>query len=306
VDVSAAPRPTREELAETEILVIRSRTKIDKELLANAPKLKMVVTATSGFDHIDLVETSARDLKVMFTPNANAASAAELTWALVLACARRVTEAHRAVKAGDWKRESLIGRELSGKTYGVIGLGRIGSRVARIALAFGMKVIAFDPYKDDEDFERVGATRVSLEELLRLADVVSVHVPATSETERMLNAVLLESMNRSAIFVNTSRGSVVTERDLIQALSEHWIAACGLDVFEREPLARDSRLLSFPNVVVSPHLGATTTEAFSQASQDAAEKVRAFAASGSVSDPLPPREPWFVAGFGRRTPSARD
>ena len=302
---TAGPTPTSEELAGAEALIIRSRTKIDSELLQKAPKLKVIITATSGFDHIDLTETESRKLNVMYTPEANAASACELTWALVLACARRIPEAHRAIKGGEWKREALVGRELSGKTYGIVGLGRIGSRVAKVAVALGMKAIALDPYKEDEHFAAVGATRVSLEEILRLSDVISFHVPSTPETQYLLGRNFLETMNPDIILVNTSRGSLVSEKDLIEALANRWIAACGLDVFEREPLSRQSQLLSFPNVVLTPHLGATTKEAFSAGSMEAAEKLIAFVASGAVSDSLPPQEPWWAAGFGRTAPAGK-
>ena len=302
---TASPTPTVEELAMAEALVIRSRTRIDSELLLKAPKLQVIITATSGFDHIDLEATEARKLAVMYTPEANAASACELTWALVLACARRIPEAQRAIKGGEWKREALNGRELTGKTYGIVGLGRIGSRVAKVALAMGMKVIALDPYKEEEHFAAVGATRVSLEEIIRLSDVISFHVPSTPETQYLLGRNFLESMNPEVILVNTSRGSLVSEKDLIEAVASRWIAACGLDVFEREPLTRQSQLLSFPNVVLTPHLGATTREAFAASSREAAEKLQAFVAKGTVADSLPPQEPWWAAGFGRTAPAGK-
>jgi D-3-phosphoglycerate dehydrogenase len=296
---SAEPQPTAAELVTIQGLAIRSRTRVDRDLLALAPKLEVVVTATSGFDHIDLDACEERGIKVMFTPEANAASAAELTWGLVLSCARKLNESHRAVKSGEWRRDSLMGRQLEGKTYGIVGLGRIGTRVARIAQAFGMRVIAFDPYKDDEHFEAVGAQRFGLEELFMLSDVVSLHVPASDETKGMIHRYLLDAANRSLILINTSRGSVVSEQDLVEGLTLGWIAAAGLDVFEREPLPRHSNLLNLPNVVMSPHLGATTGEAFARASWDAAEKIRNFAGSRQVSDPLPPLDPWWMAGFSK-------
>jgi D-3-phosphoglycerate dehydrogenase len=302
VSVSQDAKPTANELELQDGLIIRSRTRIDEDLLSKAPNLKVVVSATSGFDHFDFSATLRRTgLAVMHTPNANAASACELTLALMLACSRKLIDAHRAVKAGNWNREALVGRELHGQTIGIIGLGRIGSRVARIAHAFGMKVVAFDPYVEEEAFARTSAERISFEELLKVADVVTFHVPKTDETHHMLSSQDLENMNRTAILVNVSRGSVIAERDLLHALSEGWIAACGLDVFEREPLPRDSRLTAFPNVVLSPHLGATTHEAFAAASREAAEKLIAFVTSGAVSDLLPPRESWYHESFGVRS-----
>lgn len=293
----AEPVPPAGLLATCEGLITRSRTRIDDELISKAPNLRVVVTGTSGFDHIDFDALKKRGIVAMYTPGANAAAACEMTWGLILACSRKVVEAHAAVKAGEWRREPLIGRELNGKTLGIVGLGRIGTRVAQVGLAFGMKVAAFDPYKDDADFEKAGAQRVSLDELLKLADVVTFHVPATKETRYMLTRDRLENMNRHAILINASRGSVVAERDLVHALRENWIAACGLDVFEREPLPQDSPLLKFPQVVFSPHLGASTAEAFANASREAAQKIINFATSGEVRDRLPPEEAWYQASF---------
>jgi len=303
VSIASSPVPSDDELATADGLIIRSRTNIDRALLERAPCLKVIVTATSGFDHIDLEALTARGLTAMYTPEANANSAAELTWALVLACARRVPDAHRAVKNGDWRRESLLGQELAGRIYGVIGFGRIGSRVARIAQAFGMKVLAFDPYVDDEIMTTANVARVSLEELLKSADVLSFHVPATIETQHMVNHANLEYINRGAILVNTSRGSVIAESDLVEAIEHGWIGACGLDVFEREPLPRHSALMNLPNVVLSPHLGATTSEAFSAASREAARKILAFATHATSSDRLPPEEPWYRMGFSHPGPA---
>ena len=296
----SSPTPTTEELKDVQGLVIRSRTKIDGALLDHSPRLEVIVSATSGFDHIDLKLTAARKIIVMHTPDANAASAAELTWALVLACARRIPEAHRSMKSGDWNRDALIGTQLSGKTYGIVGLGRIGMRVAKIARAFDMQVIAYDPYQEDSQFSAAQAQRMSYEELSKLSDVVSFHVPATNETHFMLNEANIEFLNRGVILINASRGSVIAEKALILALERGWVAALGLDVFEREPLPRHSSLMGYPNVVLTPHLGATTGGAFAQASREAAEKMRAFAGSSVSarvsSDRLPPEADWFELG----------
>ena len=296
VQRSTTPCPSEKELEGIEALIIRSRTRIDAELLQHAPRLQLIITTTSGFEHIDLKATSAQAprLKVLHTPEANAASACELTWALVLACARRLQQSSRALKAGDWAREALIGHELRGKTFGVVGLGRIGSRVARIASAFDMQVVAFDPYL--EQFPQ-NVSSVAFEELLRLSDVISFHVPATNETRHMLSQNGFAALSRQAIVVNTSRGSVICERDLLQALTAGKIFACGLDVFEREPLARDSTLQTFPNVVLTPHLGATTGAAFAAASHEAVDKLIRYIESGATSDLLPPTAPWFSAAY---------
>ncbi|MNK26248.1 D-3-phosphoglycerate dehydrogenase [compost metagenome] len=284
-----------EHLVSAHALIIRSRTQINEELLKKARQLQLIVTCTSGFDHIDLDATEKWGVTVMHTPTANIESAAQLTWGLVLSCVNNLQLAHRMMKAGDWNRESLTGIELCGRTYGIIGLGRIGSRVAEIAQVFGMNVVAYDPYAEDESFERLKIPRLSYEEVLKTADVVSFHVPKTQETDYMLNRSHFEYIHRGIILINTSRGSVIKENDLVEALEKGWLRSVGLDVFEKEPLPRTSNLLNFPNVILTPHIGANTEDAFFKASQVAANKLMAFFVDGSTSDTLPPRAPWYGA-----------
>lgn len=284
-----------EHIVSAHALIIRSRTRIDEELLKKARNLQVIVTATSGFDHIDLEATQKWGVTVMHTPAANIESAAQLTFALLLACSNHVLAAHRKVKAGDWNREQLVGLELSGRTYGIVGLGRIGTRVAQLAQAFGMNVVAFDPYQEDEHFEKHKVARLSYEEVLKTADVLSFHVPKTLETDSMLNRSHFEYLHRGIILINTSRGSVIHELDLCEAIEKGWIRAVGLDVFEKEPLPRTSKLLTYPNLVLTPHIGATTEDAFYKASNLAAQKVVGFFLDGSTSDTLPPQVPWYGA-----------
>jgi D-3-phosphoglycerate dehydrogenase len=284
---SAEPTPSAMELADANGLIVRSRTKITKELLAKAPKLEVIVTSTSGYDHVDLEACRERGVIVMYTPDANAASAAELTWALTLAALRKTHQAEKHVQSGDWKRESLLGRQLSGSTYGIVGLGRIGTRVARIASAFGMRVIAFDPYKDDAHFKAAGCERADLAQVFKTSAVVSMHVPSTEETFHMISKSTLANANRDLVFVNTSRGSVVEESVVVEALDQGWIAGAGLDVFEKEPLPTSSKLMGRDNVVLTPHIGATTNEAFKASSMEAAKKVQAFASHREITNRLP-------------------
>lgn len=279
IRVSQSPHLKSENLDGVECLFIRSRTLVDKALLERAKDLKLVVTATSGFDHIDLVAAQERGVKVAFTPEANAASAAELTWALVLACARNLKL---------WSQNSKLGHQLAGKTYGVIGCGRIGSRVARIAQAFGMRVLVYDAYVGDIPWERRG-----LDELLRESDVVSLHVPLTRETRKMINRNTLEGLSSQSILVNTSRGEVIDEVALIDVLREGDIGAVGLDVVEREPLTPDYPLHKFENVILTPHIGARTAEAFEQASLEAAQQIASFFKGSDLAHPLPPKADWY-------------
>jgi D-3-phosphoglycerate dehydrogenase len=284
-----------EHIVNAHALIIRSRTPINDELLKKARNLQVIITATSGFDHIDLEATQKWGVTVMHTPAANIESAAQLTLALVLSCANKLVPAYKMIKAGDWNRESLVGMELSGRTYGVVGLGRIGTRVAQLAQAFGMTVVAFDPYQEDEHFENHKIARLSYEEVLKTSDILSFHVPKTLETDAMLNRSHFEYIHRGITLVNTSRGSVIHELDLCEAIEKGFIRAVGLDVFEKEPLQRSSKLLTYQNVVLTPHIGATTEDAFYKASNIAAQKLVGFFLDGSTSDTLPPQVPWYGA-----------
>jgi D-3-phosphoglycerate dehydrogenase len=284
-----------EQLVSAHALMIRSRTRIDEELLKKARNLQVIITATSGFDHIDLEATQKWGVTVMHTPSANIESAAQLTFGLLLSCATNLVQGHKMMKAGDWHRDQLVGLELSGRTYGIVGLGRIGTRVAQLAQAFGMNVVAFDPYQEDEHFEKYNVARSSYEEVLKTADVLSFHVPKTLETDYMLNRSHFEYLHRGIILINTSRGSVIHELDLCEAIENGWIRAVGLDVFEKEPLPRTSKLLTYQNVVLTPHIGATTEDAFYKASNIAAQKLVGFFLDGSTSDTLPPQVPWYGA-----------
>ncbi len=273
-------------------ILIRSKQKIDASFLAQAEKLEVIVTCTSGFDHIDLVETKKRNIKVMFTPEANQIAAAELTWSLLLACVRNVPQAHQELKTKTWNREPYFGTELSGKIIGVVGLGRIGCRVAIMAKAFGMRVLAFDPYCDDVNFETSSAERCSYDELLKQADVISFHVPSTKETKHMLNRIQFDLICPTAVIINTSRGSVIHEDDLAEALRNKKIKAVGLDVFEKEPLDRTSKLLKLPNVIMTPHLGAYTEEAFYKASLQGALQIENYFMKKQTENELPLVNQW--------------
>lgn len=276
-------------------LLIRSRTRIDTSILEKAKNLQLVISATSGFDHIDLEATQKWGITVMHTPNANRESAAQLTLSLLLNCAQKITEANRSIKAGHWRQETLLGMELHQRTWGIVGLGRIGSRVCELAQAFKMNVIAYDPYLSEEEFEKHNVKRVSFEELLKLSDVISFHVPKTPETTKMLTKSQFEYIHREVILINTSRGLVIDEESLIWALEKKLIKAVALDVFEKEPLSRNSKLLQFPEVLLTPHIGAFTEDAFYKASHEAVLKLIQFFIDGSTKDTLPPQVPWYGA-----------
>ncbi len=284
-------------IAAADGIIIRSGLKVDSTLLNQAPELKVIVTCTSGFDHIDLIETKKRNITVMFTPDANQISAAEHTWALLLACARKISQADQKMKAKNWNREAFLGFELHDKILGIVGLGRIGMRVAKIAQAFNMRVLAFDPYCNDSNFTDANAERASFEELLKQVDVVSFHVPGTKETKNMLNRIQFEIMNPNAVVINTSRGSVIHEDDLADALIDKKIKAAALDVFEKEPLDKNSKLFKCQNVILTPHLGAYTEEAFNKASLQGASQIENYFMSQKIQNALPLVNDWGSMSF---------
>lgn len=277
---------SQKELKNIHALIIRSRTPITAKLLEQAPQLQMIVTATSGFDHIDLDACEQWGITVMHTPMANAVSASELTWTLLLNLCRKIQLAQKLIHKGQWKRELLIGTELAKKQIGIVGLGRIGSRVAQMAQAFDMKVVAFDPYKSDSYFKKLKVERMPFEALLATSDVLTFHVPKTNETHQLLSEEALNLSLPQKIIINTSRGSVIDEKALIKHLKKNPLTLVGLDVFAKEPLATTSALLKNEQVLTTPHIGATTREAFLKASLQAVEKTRLFFYDGSTSDTL--------------------
>lgn len=293
--------PTSQELEGVKALIIRSRTKITKEFLDQAPALELIVTSTSGYDHIDFEETLKRNIKVSYTPEANAQSTAELTILLMLSCAREINLASQMVRSSSWKRTEIRGYELSGKNLGVIGLGRVGSRVATIAKAMNMNVYAYDPYKEDEEFTRLGVSRLGYTEILRMCNVVTYHVPSTKETYQMLNRRLFEDSLPGMIVINASRGEILNELDILHGLETGAIERAGLDVFVKEPLPKDSPLISHPKVVTTPHIGATTDEAFMASSIMAADKCIEYFQHQKLSDELPAQSPWWTYQFRRNS-----
>ncbi len=293
--------PTTAELENVEALIIRSRTKITREFLDQAPILKLIVTSTSGYDHIDFEETTKRNIKVSYTPEANAQSTAELTIMLMLNCAREINLASQMIRDGRWIRTEIKAFELGNKTLGIVGLGRVGSRVAKIAKAMGMKIYAYDPYKEDSVFAELGVERLGYTEILRMCNVVSYHVPSTKETYQMLNRRLFEDMLPGMIVINACRGEVMNELDILYGLDIGVIERAGLDVFVKEPLPKDSPFITHPKVITTPHIGATTEEAFLASSTMAAHKCIDFFSRQILSDELPAQSPWWKYQFRRNS-----
>jgi len=255
-------------------LIVRSRTKVDAELIDASDTLEVIGRAGAGVDNIDMDAATRRGIAVLNAPAANTYSTAELALALLLAVARRIPEADRSVRAGEWNRKSLRGTQLFGKTLGVLGAGRIGSEVIRRARAFGMRVLAHDPYVTAERANDLGVELVGFEELLSSADVLTLHVPLTEENRGLIGAAEIARMPAGAILINAARGGLVDEGALAAALVSGQLAGAGLDAYEREPLPSDSALRTAPNIVLTPHIGASTAEAQREVSRQIAVAVR--------------------------------
>jgi D-3-phosphoglycerate dehydrogenase len=267
-------------IGDADAILVRSATKVDAEALAAASRLKVVARAGVGLDNIDVKAATQSGVMVVNAPTSNIVSAAELAVALMLAAARHVAPANAALKNGEWKRSRYTGIELYEKTVGIVGLGRIGVLVAQRLSAFGMKVVAYDPYVQAGRAAQMGVRLVGLEELLAESDFMSVHLPKTQETLGLIGEDQLAKVKPSLVLVNAARGGIVDEQALYNALKEGRIAAAGLDVFAQEPCT-DSPLFELENVVATPHLGASTEEAQEKAGIAVARSVR-LALSGEL------------------------
>ncbi|MSR20440.1 MAG: phosphoglycerate dehydrogenase [Gemmatimonadetes bacterium] len=273
-----------EELATAHGLIVRSATKVKADMLAKAPALRVVGRAGVGVDNIDLVAATERGVAVLNAPAGNTVSAAELTMALILSMVRRVAEADAAMRKGTWSK--LQGVELRGRTLGLVGAGRIGGEVAKRCKAFGMDVIAYDPYLTDERAAELGAKRATLEEVLEQGDIISLHVPLTDATKNMISTEALAKMKKGSFLVNVARGGVVDEAALAKALESKHLAGAALDVYVNEPLEKESPLLTAPNILLTPHLGASTSEAQDLVASEIAEGVRRALADGDLTTAL--------------------
>ena len=255
-------------------LIVRSQTRVDAELLAAAaPRLSAVGVASVGIDRIDVEAATRAGVMVVNAPTGNTIAAAEHTLAVMLALLRHVPEADSSLRAGEWERSRYTGRELRGKTLGIIGLGKIGKAVARRASGFEMRVIASDPYLTEEQASEAGARLVGLAELLHRSDVITVHVPLSPQTRGLLGRAQLEATKPGAFVLNVARGGIVDERALADALVGGHLAGAAVDVFSAEPMAADNPLRDAPNLVLTPHLGASTSEAQDRVGLEMAEQV---------------------------------
>lgn len=262
----------KEIIPEVEVLVVRSATKVTADVIEAGRKLKIIARAGVGLDNIDLEKAKEKGITVLNTPAASSISVAELTIGMMFALSRHIVKGTMDLKEGKWTKKQLKGLELTGKTLGIIGLGRIGREVAKRACGIGMKVIGYDPFVKEMDID---VELVELDELYKRADYITVHVPLTSETKHLINKEAIDKMKKGVFILNCARGGVVDEKALLDALKDGKIAGAGLDVFETEPPTSDveRELLSLPNVVATPHIGASTKEAQKRVGKEIVQKI---------------------------------
>ena len=273
--VAGNPAALTQHLPQADALLVRSETRVTAALLDKAPRLKVIGRAGAGVDTIDVDAATARGIVVVNAPGGNAVAAAEHTLALIFALARRVSAADASMKQGRWARGTYVGLELTGKTLGLVGLGRVGSEVARRALGLDMRVLVFDPYVPDDHARRLGLEPCELDDLLRQSDIVSLHVPLTEATRGLINAERIKNMRQGAFLVNCARGGLVDEAALLKALDDGYLSGAGIDVFSSEPVSPDDPLPKHPKVVATPHLGASTIEAQVNVAAQVASEVLA-------------------------------
>jgi D-3-phosphoglycerate dehydrogenase len=270
-----SPEALRQIILAYDALIVRSSVRVDAELLAAASRLKVVGRAGTGLDNVDVDAASQRGVRVINTPGANAIAAAEHTIALLLALCRHVPQADASLRAGEWTRSRFLGVQLYGKTLGIVGLGRVGAQVAERARAFGMTVIAFSPHVSADVARELKVTLVDLDDLLDRADFITLHTALTPETHGLIDAAAIARMKPGVRLVNCARGALVDEAALVDALRSGHVAGAALDVFTDEPLPADSPLRALPNVVLTPHLAASTVEAQRDAGLQIVDQVLA-------------------------------
>jgi D-3-phosphoglycerate dehydrogenase/(S)-sulfolactate dehydrogenase len=284
VRVGLPPAALAHALGDAEGLLIRSATRVTAELLEAAPRLRVIGRAGVGVDNVDLEAATRRGVLVVNTPGGSSVAVAELALGLLLAVVRQIVTATGSLKAGRWEKKRFQGRELAGKTLGVVGIGNVGSALVTRAQAMGMKVVAYDPFIAPDAAARIGARLVELDALWGAADVISLHVPLTEQTRNLVDRGVLARMRKGAILLNCARGGLVDELALAEALRSGHLGGAAFDVFAEEPPAADHPLLGLDNFVCTPHLGASTEEAQSAVAMAVAAQVASFLVDGVVQN----------------------
>ncbi len=286
VATGLSPEALIERLADCDGLAVRSATKVPAEVLERAPNLKVVGRAGVGVDNIDVAAATARGVVVMNTPFGNSITTAEHAIAMMMSLARRIPPADRSIRAGKWEKSRFIGVEVAGKTLGLIGCGNVGSIVAGRAQGLKMRVLVFDPFVSPERAEELAVEKVDLDELYARADFISLHAPLTDQTRAMIDAAAFAKMRDDVRLINCARGGLLVEDDLIAALDAGKVAGAALDVFATEPPPGDSPLFARDDVIATPHLGASTTEAQENVARQVAEQMADFLTLGAVTNAL--------------------
>src|SRR5574338_1352571 len=267
------PDQIKEKIGTFDIVIVRSRTKITKDMIEKADRCKVIARVGVGLDNIDVDSANAKGIRVINAVEGAMNAVAELALGLMLSLAREIPRADREIRNGNWLKKELMGSELSGKYLGIVGLGNIGKRLAKLARGLNMNIIGFDVMPIPDDFARdVGLIKADVDTLISSADFISFHVPLTEETRHLVNSQRISKMKKNVYLINTSRGEIIDEDALYDALKEKRIAGAALDVFEKEP-ATGNKLTTLPNVVCTPHVGAQTKEAQSLAANIIAEKI---------------------------------
>jgi D-3-phosphoglycerate dehydrogenase len=283
VQTNLTPDELKGIIKEYDGLVIRSATKVTKEVIDRAENLKVVGRAGSGLDNVDIPAASKRGIVVMNTPGGNTITTAEHAIAHMVSLARKIPQATASMKAGKWEKNKFMGNELYNKKLGVVGIGQIGAVVADRAQGLKMHVLAYDPFLSPEAAEKLGVTVVSFDELVKSADFITVHTPLTKDTRGIINAAAFEKMKKGVFIINCARGGIVSEKDLLDALVSGKVAGAALDVFEEEP-TKNMDLVNHPNVICTPHLGASTDEAQVNVAIAVAEQMAAYLTTGEISN----------------------
>jgi len=276
-----APEELKKIIGNYDALVIRSATKVTAEIVALADNLKVIGRAGTGLDNVDIPAASKRGIVVMNTPGGNSVAAAEHAIAMMLSINRKIPQATASMKAGKWEKSRFTGRELTNKTLGIIGVGRVGNIVADRAQGLRMKVLAYDPFISPEAAAKAGITLASLDEIYETSDFITVHTPLTKETKGIINKKAFAKMKKEVCLINCARGGIIDERDLYEALVSGQIAGAALDVFEEEP-PKNMDLISLDNVICTPHLGASTDEAQINVAVAIAEQISAYLTTGEI------------------------
>jgi len=281
VRTGMTPAELKECIGEYHGMIIRSATKLTADILAAAKNLRVIARAGSGLDNVDRVAATKKGIVVMNTPGGNTMTTAEHTIALLVSLARLIPQATTSMKAGKWEKKKFMGVELYNKTLGIIGIGNIGSQVAKRMQAFSMNVIAFDPFLSEDKAKSMAVEKVDMKELFKRSDFITIHTPLTSETRGLINKKTIKTMKPGVRIINCARGGIINEKDLYEALAEGRVGGAALDVFEKEPPVNNP-LLTLDTVIATPHLGASTREAQENVAVAAAEQIADYLVNGTI------------------------